>query len=118
MPKTSALLVLKPQMRSMGSAMEVQSNPWTSYISSTTLTSHGSYMGDVLSWYAAKFGVNISTSAGVLCKMLGGGGSASGVRLNLLSECCEGDGAVGISGEPVWKSPNPDSSPLSDIGEL
>lgn len=48
-PRTSALDVRNPQMRSIGSAIIVQSNPRTSYRSSTTRTSQGSYMGDDMS---------------------------------------------------------------------
>ena len=49
-PRTSALLVCTPQTRSMGSAIAIQSRPLTSYISSTTRTSHGEYIGKLVSW--------------------------------------------------------------------
>jgi hypothetical protein len=75
-------------------------------------------MGEVASWYAAKFGVKISTSAGTYVEALEDGGSASGVRLKFLSSTQLGGDAVGTAGDPDWKSPKPDSSPLSDMGEF
>lgn len=49
--KTSAEVVLTPQICSTGFAMLIQSSPLISYKSSTARTSQGEYIGYARSWY-------------------------------------------------------------------
>lgn len=113
MPNTSALLVLKPQILSMGSAIIIQSNPRMSYMSSTMRTSQGSYIGAVGSWYIE--------SASEDERISGGGGMTSGLVFTFAGRALRRGRARAVIGAGDGAAGDPENRPnasLSEVGEL